>query len=161
MDCSKIGVCVFNSQTQAQHTHTHTHVPVFMPASHSVFLSHTPSSLCTFLFRGNGRFPRVIITCQVPSPPFTNTQTNAHRYTPHLHPPISSPLSQHLPHTLAISLSPKAPAQPHLMVPKWAASALALPRPSGALDSCVSVCVRLRVCVCEHWPSSLRTQPAL
>lgn len=35
----------------------------------------------------------------------------------------------------AISLSPKAPAQPHLMVPKWAASALALPGPSGAPDS--------------------------
>lgn len=111
--------------------------------------THTwpPHSLCTFSLQRNGRFPRVINTCQVPVPPFTNTH-------PHTNAPII-PLprsSQHLPHTLAISLYPKAPARPHLAMPKWAASALAVPGPSGALDSwvCVCVCESTGPALCGH-----------
>lgn len=129
----------FSTQTLSTHP---------SPASHAVFLSQSqittptpfsplPSSLCTFHFRGNGHFPRVIIPHQACS---TATLSTIACLT--LFPPLPIPLpTSHLPHCCHFTLSPKAAAQPHLAVPEWAASALALPGPSGALDSCVCVFV--------------------
>lgn len=140
-------------------THTHTHFS--MSACHYVLLSHTHRQHPPFAPYSSEEmsiFPGFISYARCPPSP-----TPSYRHTQiHLTPIHLSPNclpSQHLPHTLAISLSPKAPVQPHLTVPKWAASALALPGPSGAPDSCVSVCVC--ACACKHWLSSVRTQPAL
>lgn len=102
--------------------------PSLTHSLHPLSFTITPPSLCTFHMGANGRFPRIIITRQA----LSHNQSATQKYTS-----LSSFSDSCLTyHTVATSLSPKA-AEPHLAVPEWAASALAMLGPSAAPDSCV------------------------